>query len=155
MRQVINYIFISKKEFDIQNHSILYGDTLYMYFGIDQKHIIKGNIKKLHFGSFVNCECSEITIPNSITEIEGRTFAKCASLTNIDISNHVTKIENGVFEDCTALTQVAISDSVKEIGCHAFQSCHSLTRIIIPNSVTKIGYYAFSECISLTNIHIH
>ena len=154
MRQVINYIFISKKEFDIQNHSILYGDTLYMYFGIDQKHIIKGNIKKLHFGSFVNCECSEITIPNSITEIEGRTFAKCASLTNIDISNHVTKIENGVFEDCTALTQVAISDSVKEIGCHAFQSCHSLTRIIIPNSVTKIGYYAFSECISLTNIHI-
>ena len=74
---------------------------------------------------------TELTIPNTVTEIKPHAFSGCSSLTNIEIP-----------------------DSVTSIGSSAFACCSSLTSVIIPNGVTSIGKGAFRDCSSLTNMSL-
>ena len=69
-------------------------------------------------------ELKDLIIPNSVTSINGVTFAGCSGLTSVTIPNTVTSI-----------------------GYAAFDGCSGLTSVTIPNSVTSIGDYAFSYCI--------
>ena len=69
---------------------------------------------------------TELTIPNTITEIKD--YAFCGN----------------------SLTSLTIGDAVTSIGEDAFYKCSSLTSVIIPDSVTSIGRYAFRSCSSLT-----
>ena len=106
-------------------------------------------------GFFENCtSLTSISIPNSVTYIEGQAFYNCSSLTSISIPNGVTSIEYEAFRYCSSLTSISIPNSVTEIENYAFYGCSSLTSISIPNSITSIGYSAFSGCSSLTSITI-
>ena len=105
---------------------------------------------------FANSEfCSglkSITIPNSVTSIEG-VFKKCSGLTSVTIPNSVTNIA-GAFYGCSGLTSVTIPNSLTTIGGYAFYGCSRITSITIPKSVTSIGNHAFFRCSSLTSITI-
>ena len=48
---------------------------------------------------------SDVTIPDSVTEIGGSAFEGCTSLTNIVIPDSVTEIDDSAFEGCTSLTK--------------------------------------------------
>ncbi|MBQ6612560.1 MAG: leucine-rich repeat domain-containing protein, partial [Alistipes sp.] len=100
-------------------------------------------------GDYAFYECSEltnITIPDSITEIGNGAFRGCSSLTSITIPNGVTSIGEEAFRDCRSLKSITIPNSVTSIEYGAFAGCSSLTSITIPNSVTSIGKYAFDDC---------
>ena len=102
-------------------------------------------------------ECSSltsITIPESVTSIEGEVFCDCTSLTSITIPESVTSIGYHAFWSCTGLTSVTIGNSVMSIGEGAFGKCSALTSIDIPNSVTTIGNYAFSYCTNIKSVTI-
>ncbi len=86
---------------------------------------------------------TEITIPNSVTEIGERAFEDCTGLTSVTIGNSVTSIGNSAFYGCRGLTSVTFGSSVTSIGDWAFSYCTGLKSITIPNSVTSIGFYAF------------
>ncbi|MBR4868896.1 MAG: leucine-rich repeat protein, partial [Clostridia bacterium] len=47
---------------------------------------------------------TSVTIPNSVTTIEGEAFSYCDSLTSVTIPNSVTSIGNNSFESCENLT---------------------------------------------------
>ena len=47
---------------------------------------------------------SEVTIPDSVTEIGSYAFYGCTSLTSITIPDSVTVIGDGAFENCESLT---------------------------------------------------
>ena len=47
-----------------------------------------------------------IVIPESVTEISWRAFARCISLQSIEIHNSETKIEHSAFEGCTTLKSI-------------------------------------------------
>ena len=102
---------------------------------------------------------TNLTIPSTlggyaVTGIGWQAFMECGSLVSVTIPNSVTYIEGGAFANCTSLTNVTIPDSVTEIGWSAFRNCISLTDVTIPNSVTYIEEHAFYNCTSLTNVTI-
>ncbi len=97
---------------------------------------------------------TNITIPDTVTEISSWAFEHCKSMTSITIPDSVTKIGDHAFYGCTSLTSVTISDNVMKIGNRAFYGCNSLISVTILYEVTKIGDEAFCDCTSLTSITI-
>ena len=126
---------------------------------------------------------TSITIPNSVTSIDGTAFQTClnlaeficqyatedrrslimdkvlvsvaaAGLTSYDIPDGVTKIGLGAFFNRKSIVSVTIPNTVTVIDGYAFQGCSSLANITIPELVTKISSKAFGNCSSLTDITI-
>jgi hypothetical protein len=109
---------------------------------------------------------TNITIPDSVTNIASGSFAYLSSLTAImvDGQNAYYSSSNGILFDKhqTVLIQApgglagsyAIPASVAEIGDNAFNYCGSLTNVTIGTNVTGIGANAFSSCTSLRGIAI-
>lgn len=95
---------------------------------------------------------TDLTIPDSVSNIKDHAFIGCASLENVSIPG-TANIGTYAFADCSNLTSVTIPDGVTSIGNGAFEDCTGLTSITIPDSVTSIGYSAFYYCNGLTSIY--
>ena len=93
-----------------------------------------------------------MTIPSSVTTIEGYAFGGCTSLTSVTIPNSVTEIDGGAFSGCWNLTSVILPNSLTSIWDSTFEECTSLTSMTIPNSVTSIADLAFQDCANLTSV---
>ena len=116
---------------------------------------IPDSVTSIEGHAFSGCSgLTSIIIPDSVTWIGGAAFEGCSSLTSIILPKGVTRIGRGVFEGCSSLTSITLPKSVTSIGRGAFDGCSSLTSITLPKSVTTIENYAFRDCSSLTSITI-
>jgi len=116
---------------------------------------IPDSVTRIEGSAFSGCSgLTEITIPDSVTTIGSYAFYGCSRLTSITIPDGVTSIETSTFYYCSSLTSVTIPNSVTNIGNHSFYGCSGLTSITIPDSVTSIGNYAFYGCSGLTSVSI-
>ncbi len=119
---------------------------------------IPGTIKGLPvnvIGRRAFAECpglTSVTIPDSVTSIDGYAFFCCSSLTSVRIGSGVISIGDDAFYS-TGLTSLYIPDSVASIGKEAFENC-SMTSVRLPASVTSIGDMAFGRCSRLTSITV-
>ena len=103
--------------------------------------------------AFYKCKSlTEVTIANSITDVEGYAFAYCESLTAIVIPDNVTMIGEYAFAYCHRLQSVVIGDGVTELVDWSFYYCHALTSVIIGDNVSKIGVGVFHECFNLADV---
>ena len=135
---------------------------------IDGKPVIR-----INYGAFRCCDgLTSITIPNSVTSIEGSAFAGCTGLTSITIPNSVTSIGGrafGVeaFEGCSNLTSINVASgnncysgingilfNKEKTELIKYPEGKSETSYTIPNSVTSIEESAFYSCTGLTSITI-
>ena len=84
----------------------------------------------------------------AVTVIGNTAFMYCFYLTSLTIPNSVTTIEGGAFSYCSGFTgDLVIPNSVVTIGESAFFTCYSFDGdLVIGNSVTVIGDYAFDDC---------
>ena len=119
-------------------------------------------------GAFSHCpSLAFVTIPDSVTSIEGNPFIHCEKLTDIIVSidhPYLAVIDGILFSKpdkrlvCYPYSHKAdkytIPNRVQTIGDGAFFDCTSLTSVTIPDSVTSIGDGAFCGCASLTSITI-
>lgn len=98
----------------------------------------------------VNYEGNDYTV----TVIGESAFLYCFYLTNLSIPNTVTTIEGGAFAYCQGFTgDLVIPNSVTTVGYGAFQICPGFDGdLIIGSSVTEIGDYAFNSCDGMTGI---
>lgn len=137
---------------------------------------------KIEKGVFQNCKnLTNITIPDSVTEIGALAFAGCPCLTEISFPDSVTEFDSFVID---SLTSIVIPKSAKKVE-RAFDHCKGRNKIIvsdgnpvydsrnncnaiietmsntlilgcsmtvIPNSVTKIASNAFAFCEELKDI---
>jgi len=118
-------------------------------------------------GQFDYCETlTNITIPSSVTSIEGVAFRQCFMLISFTVDNRNPAYASidGVLFDKNIRTLIwyplgriqqtyIIPSSVTSIGEFAFVACR-LTSVTIPSSVTSIGVAAFSDCNELTSVTI-
>lgn len=110
-----------------------------------------------NIGDYAFAECKElasITIPNSVIYIGKYAFSNCESLIMVNIPNSVGYIGDCAFEQCKALASISIPNLITRIERGAFMYCKGLTSVTIPNSVTSIGNGAFAGCSGLTSVII-
>ena len=116
-------------------------------------------VKAIGFAAFDGCSgmTGSLTIPNSVTLIDGWAFSNCTGFTGLlSIPNSVTSIGYGAFSGCSGFTgSLTIPNSVTEIVDNAFEYCSGFTgSLIIGNSVTTIGWEAFYGCTNLSSMTV-
>lgn len=110
-------------------------------------------VANIGYAAFMDCtNILSVTIPESVTYIEGCAFYNCTNITSISIPNSVTCIEYSAFCNCSSLTSINIPDSITRLWDYTFRGCTSLTSIILPESITTIDYEAFDSCTALTDV---
>lgn len=97
---------------------------------------------------------TELTIPESVTEIKAFTFYGWDKVVSVTIGNSVTRINEGAFAHCDGLTSINIPDNVIEVGVSAFYKCINLTNVYLGANVNLSGR-AFERCLSLLNIDVN
>lgn len=108
-----------------------------------------------HYGAFQNCTLLEtVTIGDSLSVIQERTFSGCSALKNLVIGKSVTEIGNSAFYGCDSLVDLDVPDSVTKIAYSAFKNCGALKNVSIGEGVTSIESCAFQYCTSIENIYI-
>ena len=73
-------------------------------------------------------------------------------VTELTIPNTITEIKSYSFYSYGKLTSITIPESVKSIGVDAFYGCSKIESLTIPKSVTSIDASSFGGCTSLSSI---
>ena len=116
---------------------------------------IPNTVTNIDGHAFYACtHLASITIPDTVTSLGSFVFGYCVSLTNVTIPPAITNLGVEAFYDCYHLPSIVIPPNVTSLGVNSFSYCHNLASITIPASVTNIGLDAFTECASLTNITV-
>lgn len=115
--------------------------------------ILPQNLTKIGIDCFTGANIKQITIPDTVTEIERGAFNYCTELESFTIPPLLQKISTNMLSACPALTSIVIPASVTEIEGNAFAQS-GLTSITIPSTVTMLGSSAFNGCESLTSMNI-
>jgi len=126
-----------------------------------------------HVGNKAFKDCvnlREVTLPDSVLNIEGWSFSGCKALKKINIPKNITVINSGVFSNCEELEYLVLPEKLEKIGVNAFYNCANLdlklpksTKVIdesgfyccrnittdIPPNIVSIGHYAFAGCYNL------
>ena len=119
----------------------------------------------IEYESFLGCyNQTNISIPNSVTNIEDYSFEYDLSVTSLtaDPQNPAYSSVDGVlfnknrttliqFPTGKPITSYNLPSPVISIEDGAFQGCN-LTSLDITNNINSIGNYVFCDCTSLTNI---
>lgn len=94
------------------------------------------------FKSSTSFNCSEVSIPDTITSIGAYAFYTLPSLERVIIPDSVTTIGNSAFYGCTNLKSVKLSQNCTTLPCNLFAYCSSLKHIELPSTLGCI----YSEC---------
>ncbi len=121
---------------------------------------IPASVKTIGGKAFKDCEQLETVTfedssekPSQLTSIVDYAFEN-TKITTITLPKSVTDIE-GAFRGCTTLQTVnfAADATIEAIGYCAFYGCTALQSITIPASVTMIEGYVFQGCTSLSAVN--
>ena len=127
-------------------------------------------VKGISAKAFYGCTgLASITIPTSVTAIDGKAFEGCRSLKTVyyegtldqwcnlgftnEYSNPCCNGANLYIND-ELVTDIVIPSTFTTIQKYAFYNCRSLASLEIPAGVTTIDAYAFSGCRNLASVTI-
>ena len=101
-------------------------------------------------------EVTELTIPNSVTNIRIYAFRGCTGLTSVNIPSSVTRIGDNVFKGCTGLKNVVINGGFYNRYTFKFKDIFGdqVEELTLGKDVTQ-SYANFEGCTNLTSVTIH
>lgn len=95
--------------------------------------------------AFYSSPAKNITIPDTVTDIDWWAFYGCKNLSSVNLGNRLKKIGYGAFMNCTKLKSVEIPMTVSYIGDDAFAiSCTVDTDVFDSTQNTKISTQQYS-----------
>ena len=97
---------------------------------------------------------TEITIPDSVIEIEDSAFRECANLSKVTLGERVKTLGQYTFYKCPVLSGMALPDSLTTMGIYCFAECDKLVAVTFGTGLTQIPSYAFNLCQSLKKIEL-
>ncbi|HPS08328.1 MAG TPA: leucine-rich repeat domain-containing protein [Kiritimatiellia bacterium] len=111
-------------------------------------HEVKGApIIAIGKGAFYgNQAVVQVTIPDTVKNIDTYSFQYCSNLTHVATGNGVTNIAACAFYGCENLSTIVLSERLESIGSQAFTYCTHLSKLSIPQTVQMIGRHAFRAC---------
>ncbi len=149
------------------------GDFAFARTGLIKINIPAG-VERIGYAAFYHCDdLQEVTIPDTVTEIEPSAFDHTAWMQNwtnqvgqdylivgdgillaysgknsiVVIPDGVKRIGYGVFKDHTGITAVNLPESLEVIGEEAFAGCRNLKTVNGGGGVSEIRDRAFQDCI--------
>ena len=125
-------------------------------------------VKWISSYAFSSCKnITEITMPDSVTEIGEWAFSNCKNLTELTIPDGVAEIGDSAFLGCKSLTEITVSpDNKNYVSVNGVLFSKDMSALlvypagskrstyIVPDSVTEIGNNAFSGCTSLSKVQL-
>ena len=112
---------------------------------------IPANIKVIEDSAFSWSGLVNITIPETVEEVQSSAFYYCKNLESVEWNSSI--VPSSCFMQCKNLEKVKLGKNVTTIGYGAFQNT-GLTTYRIPASVTTVEDRAFSYCKNLTKLTI-
>ena len=104
--------------------------------------------------AFYACEALEsINLPSGITAIGESAFYGCQSLKAIALPERLKTVEKETFANCTSLETLAFGISLRYIRESAFQGC-GFQVLNIPKHLFNVEQMAFAECRKLTELNV-
>ena len=104
--------------------------------------------------AFQGSGLTEITIPDSVIEIEDSAFRECADLSKVTLGERVKTLGQYTFYKCPVLSGIALPDSLTTMGIYCFAECDKLAAVTFGTGLTKVPSYAFNLCQSLKKIEL-
>lgn len=168
-------LYQSEKDAEL-HYSTVYDDMIMPSFD----HRDFGNGASI-IGNIYNHQKGAIIFDKPITQIDYRAFSFSSNLGSITIPESVTRINGGAFYKCRALvafygkfasedhrclivddelcafapagiTDYTVPEGVETIGENSMLGCDELTSLTLPNSVKVIDSSAFAECVNLQQV---
>lgn len=113
---------------------------------------IPNTISEIESGAFENCKnFKSIRIPDNVKIIRSSAFANCDNLTYVSLPKQMDILE-GAFNGCRSLRTITLPNGISNISDWCFANCRSLESIVIPENIRKIGDFAFCGCTKLSDI---
>lgn len=114
--------------------------------------VLPSKINEISRGLFSGCYAlSSVSIPESVTKIGAKAFAKSGIL-SIKIPDGVTTIEPSTFAE-SSLSSISMPSSITNIGDSAFYKS-KVTDISLPSQLRRINDCLFMDCSELTSVNI-
>ncbi len=116
---------------------------------------IPDGVTRIGYGAFYHCDSlEEVSIPNSVTEIEPYAFDKTPWLESNKKNNAYSIVGDGILIAYSGSESVVnIPNSVKQIAPGVFKEHMGITAVNLPAAVRVIGEEAFMNCRNLKTVN--
>ena len=104
--------------------------------------------------AFSDLDIESVTLPDTITEIQGYAFQSCSNLKSVKLSSNLKTLGNNVFFLCSSLESVELPETIEDLGIFTFQGSGVKSITIPEGKLTEIREYVFYQCPQLTEITI-
>lgn len=110
-------------------------------------------LRNIYSSAFEGSGLKSVSIPDSVTRMDGNIFKGCADLVEAYVGSGITYLDNKIFQGCTALEKVTLAN-VQELTYGCFADCTALESIELPQTTQIIGQNVFKNCTGLTRLVI-
>ena len=119
-------------------------------------------VEKIRYGAFKGRnDITTVVVPDSVVEIEDKSFSECKSLSSVKLSSNLKTLEYGAFYNCDKLTSIMIPKSLEKAtrgstvgGDGPFSDCDNLKNVTFEAGTTRIAQNLFGDCKGLEKIEI-
>ena len=119
----------------------------------DEVYQIPEGVEKVKNAAFRYAHVKEITLPESLIEIEEKAFYYCQNLSKIVFPDNVKSIGYEAFYSCSNLNETILGKGLENLKNDVFYNCNKLEKLTVNGTVKELGNYAFA-CTSIKELRI-